>query len=183
MIPKKYLHFIEPLVGVRTMLELGNKRGTEHEPYKAHFEKMGIAHTSIDWNGQDGAIAADLRNPLNLVLEEAVGRSVFDMVTNIGTSEHVSDQAGCWQNIIAAAGKWIVSITPHPGDWPGHGLFYPTRKFYEQLAQRNQLSIEQLEVFDQPGRRFIGARLKVEKKRHFVFMPEAAELAIATPRA
>jgi hypothetical protein len=183
MIPKKYLHFIEPLTGVRTMLELGNKRGTEHEPYKGHFEKLGIAHTSIDWNGQDGAVAADLRKPLMLVLEEAVGRSRFDMVTNIGTSEHVSEQIGCWRNIIGAADRFIVSITPHPGDWPGHGLFYPTRKFYEQLADRNKLEIESIDVFDPPGRRFIGVRLKVLQRRTFVIMPDAGELTIGTPRA
>lgn len=183
MIPAKYLRFIEPLTGVRTMLELGNKRGTEHEPYKGHFEARGIEHTSIDWNGEDGAIAADLRKPLNFLLEEAVGRSRFDMVTNIGTSEHVGEQSGCWRNIIAAAQSWIVSITPHPGDWPGHGLFYPTRRFYEQLAQRNQLQIEALEVFDPPRRRFIGCRMKVLQRQDFVIMPDAGELAIATPRA
>jgi hypothetical protein len=167
MIPKKYLRFIEPLAGVRTMLELGNKRGTEHEPYKGHFEKMGIAHTSIDWNGQDGAIAADLRNPLMLVLEEAVGRSRVrygDKHRHQRTrfrpggmlAEH--HRRGRQVDRFDHAAPWRLA---RPRPVLSHAQILRTACAAKSAFDRTAGSVRS------PGRRFIGARLKVEKKRHF----------------
>lgn len=154
MIPDRYLALIEPLTGIRTMLELGNKRGTggPGDTYKAAFTARGIAHTSVDLNGLDGALPLDLRKALDL------GR--FDMVTNVGTSEHVSDQKPVWRNMIDACDHVLVSITPRPGDWPGHGLFYPTADFYRQLAQFNGFHIEKLVDFGDTGRGFVGCRMR-----------------------
>src|ERR1041384_5416258 len=90
-----------PLDGVTSMLELGNKVTGAGLVYKSVFEAMGIRHVSVDWNGKDGALPLDLRQPLNL------GR--FDMVTNFGTSEHVEDnQKAVWRNIIEATDKILI---------------------------------------------------------------------------
>lgn len=175
MIPAHYLELIEPLVG-RSMLELGNKNGTggKGDSYKRHFTAAGMAHTSVDWNGQDGALALDLRQPLGL--------GVFDMVTNIGTSEHVDDQLPVWRNMIEAAGKVLVCITPAPGDWPGHGLFYPFPLFYHRLADLNGFYLEKIYVRGEEGRRLVYARLRRARAESFA-MPQASLLAVAPPRA
>lgn len=125
-----------PLVGT-SMLELGDKRNG-NDVYKTFFEQHGFRHVSVDLNGKNGALVLDLRKPLDL--------GTFDMVTNIGTSEHVSDQRPCWQNIVeaCAVGSVFVSTTPAPGDWQWHGDYYPTDKFYEELADMNGFSLDRL---------------------------------------
>lgn len=177
MIPAHYLELIEPLDGVSSMLELGNKRGTggPGDTYKRHFEALGLRHVSVDWNGEDGALALDLQKPLGL--------GAFDMVTNIGTSEHVEDQAGVWRNIVEAADRLIVCITPRPGDWPGHGLHYPRPEFYRQLAILNGFDVERLYEAGPSGRAFVYARLRRSERRLGGFkMPGAATMTAAPPR-
>jgi hypothetical protein len=130
-----------PLVG-SSMLELGNKKKGDFV-YKAFFESRGFRHVSIDWNGQDGALKKDLRKPLKL--------GTFDMVTNLGTTEHVSEgdwrgQVECWRNIMEAmhVGSVLISITPKVGSWPRHGTWYPMHQFFTELARLNGCEIERL---------------------------------------
>jgi hypothetical protein len=129
-------YLLQPLDGITSMLELGNKKTPGQQPYKVAFERMGIRHVSVDLNGEDGALKRDLREPLNL------GR--FDMVTNFGTSEHVSEQEPVWRNMVEACGKVLVSMTPESG-WERHGIWYPEPKFYEELARLNGFKIERME--------------------------------------
>lgn len=148
----------EPLVG-KTMLELGNKsdRTCQHT-YKQYFQARGLIHTSVDWNGQQGALKLDLREPINL--------GTFDMVSNIGTTEHVDGQYGVWKNICEAmhVGSVFVSTTPKPGHWPGHGLWYPQPEFYQSLAELNGMVVERLfetpEDYNQKADNMIFARLR-----------------------
>lgn len=176
MIPKHYMELFRPLDGVRTMLELGNKRGTEGpgDTYKAAFTALGIEHTSVDLNGMDGALPLDLRKPLGL--------GDFDMVSNIGTSEHVSEQEPVWRNMIEACRRALVCITPAPGDWPGHGLWYPAPGFYAELASLNGFALARVYQSGPHGRSFVYARLERRRQRPFT-MPAAALIAKAPPRA
>lgn len=157
-----------PLVG-NTMLELGNKRKGDIV-YKEFFESIGFTHTSVDLNGQDGALPLDLSKPLGL--------GTFDMVTNLGTSEHVSEgnyagQVQCWRNILEAmhVGSVLVSITPQPGTWIEHGTWYPRLAFFAELAKLNGLELERSEErpwFDHnPNRRLVTARLVRLEDRPF----------------
>ena len=157
-----------PLVG-STMLELGNKRKSDRDGnafvYKDLFESKGFKHVSVDTNGLNGALPKDLRKPLGL--------GTFDMVTNIGTSEHVSEdrsdgQAECWRNIVGAMhiGSVLVSITPQQGSWVNHGTWYPQQEFFTELARLNGMEVERLYNSDQrkpncpPHLRLIFARLR-----------------------
>jgi len=108
------------------MLELGNKQ-TKGVSYKSYFESIGIDHTSIDWNGLDGALKLDLRQPIDI--------GSFDMVTNIGTTEHVSEQETVWRNIHNSlkVGGVLVSHGPISPDWWWHGEWYVTEAFYKAL--------------------------------------------------
>lgn len=138
---------LNPLVG-RSMLELGNKRKGDLV-YKKVFESLGFRHVSIDMNGKDGALALDLRSPLKL--------GTFDMITNFGTTEHVSvnnyaGQVACWKNLLEAmhVGSVLVSVTPKPGalKWARHGRWYPTITFFEGLAAQNGLTVERAYMDD-----------------------------------
>jgi hypothetical protein len=152
-----------PLHG-STMLELGNKRNGP-AIYKAYFQSLGFEHTSVDWNGEDGALKLDLQKPLGL--------GTFDMVSNIGTTEHVSDQEPVWRNILEAmhVGSTLVSTTPKKGNWQWHGEWYPTQEFYRQLAALNGLEIERLYVSGTPPREMWFCRARRVEDRLFV-MPD-----------
>ena len=98
------------------------------------------------------------------------------MVTNFGTTEHVSvndydGQIACWKNIINAmhVGSVLVSITPKPGaqKWTRHGRWYPTIKFFERLADLNGFELERAYVDDN----LVYARLKRNEVVEFE-MPE-----------
>lgn len=154
---------IQPLDGITSMLELGNKRWEDREPYKAYFERLGIRHVSVDLNERDGALPLDLRQPLNL--------GQFDCVTNFGTSEHVSRQEPVWRNIVEACGRLLLVTTPKPGTYRKHGLLYPTEAFYRSLADLNGFTIERL--YEQTERRGtnICVRMQRVEDRPFV-MPD-----------
>lgn len=144
---EREIRLYSPLVGT-TMLELGCKYNRHLGiSYKSTFEGLGYRHVSIDWNGLYGSLPLDLRFPLRI--------GCFDMVTNIGTTEHVDGQRGVWENILAALheGSILVCMTPYPGDVKHHGAWRPTQKFYERLADVNGMWIESLHVDgDKPNR-------------------------------
>lgn len=137
--------YYQPLVG-KSMLELGNKKNGPHT-YKAFFESLGYRHVSVDWNGKDGALKLDLRSPL----WEKLGQ--FDMVTNIGTTEHVSGQRAVWENIhmlTKQGGTYVGQCPYHDGkSWWWHGEYYPTEQWYESFAELNGWEIERMGI-DRP---------------------------------
>lgn len=134
-IPALVWDYLQPINNVASMLELGNKRARGQRSYKHAFERLGIRHVSVDLNGLDGALKLDLCQPLNL--------GKFDTVTNFGTSEHVAEQESVWRNMVQAVkfGGVLVSHTPYSG-WPNHGMFYPTKAFYVELADLNGFVFE-----------------------------------------
>lgn len=159
-VPPHEQAYLFPLHGTR-MLELGNKKN-DKGIYKHYFESMGIDHTSIDWNGEDGALKLDLTEPLDL--------KPFDMITNFGTTEHVHDQYAVWENIhnLLKVNGILVSTTPLPGDWEHHGDFYPMIEFFENL---DGYVIEKMGIERREPKRLICVRLK--KKEHKPFkLPE-----------
>lgn len=153
-----------PLVGT-SMLELGGKQDAGRI-YKPYFESLGFRHVSVDIDPEEvrkyGALPLDLTKPLNL--------GTFSMVCNIGTSEHVAEndfkgQIECWRNIVEAlhVGSVLICDTPHPGMWKGHGTWYPTERFYSELAKLNGLEVERLLVNrwrpEHQSRKVVSARM------------------------
>jgi len=149
------------------MLELGAKNHPEKGPYKALFEFEGWEHVSVDLNGLYGSLKLDLTQPLDL------GR--FDVVTNFGTTEHVPDQLAVWHNIHNALkpGGWLISTTPSPGQWPGHGRWYPTEEWYQAFCNANDYEVKLIRTFDQgiPARDMVGC-VAVRRGGDFFTMPE-----------
>lgn len=160
------LELYQPLVG-DSMLELGCKINAPHT-YKAFFESLGYSHTSVDWNGLHGSLKRDLREPLGL--------GVFDLVSNIGTTEHIDGQEGVWRNVVDACGvgSVFVSTTPMPGgeDWWWHGNYYPSEGFYALLSALNGFEIERLYLSGIEPRRMWFCRMVRREVKPFV-MPTA----------
>lgn len=164
-IPRDERKVIWPLHG-ETMLELGNKKNPDGV-YKTYFESIGIKHTSVDWNGMDGAIVKDLTKPINL--------GQFDMVTNIGTTEHVSEQRPVWRNIHVSLkpGGILASVTPYKGYWWWHGEYYPTEAFFKSFAELNDYTIELMykQVLQENTHANLYVRMKKNSEMPFI-MPD-----------
>ena len=124
------------------MMELGNQQMMAHQAIaegsaaKLWFESQGVIHTSVDLNGQLGAIAVNLAEPVDR--PEWVG--AFDVVTDFGTSEHVGNTVEALYNARKNCHTWcrvgglMLFSNPMTGHWPGHGHHYFTRKHYLDLA-------------------------------------------------
>lgn len=133
-----------PLAGLR-MLELGNQQFRSSAlgakvPAKHVFEMFGVEHTSIDLNGLNGALPLDLSKPIR----DPKLMGAFDVVTNFGTTEHVSDQLECWHNIhrFVRPGGLVISAVPHPDFPAGHCEYYYEEKFFEALSEHAGYAIE-----------------------------------------
>lgn len=164
-IPDYCEHFLFPLVGDR-MLELGNKK-SNGVSYKSYFKALGFTHVSVDWNGQDGALPLDMRNPLP-------DWEPFDMVTNFGCTEHIEVQEPIWESMhrLCKVGGVQIHMCPMPGDWWWHGNHYPTIQFYRQYAERNGYDIDHIAIGREHPNRNIDVRLV--KREHLPFqMPDS----------
>ncbi len=130
------------------MVELGNQLIGGHKrakrlkslipTTKIFFECLGFDHTSIDINGKDGALPIDLTKPITD--ESLIGQ--FDIVTNVGTSEHVLDQEVCFENIdkLCKDGGIIINISPYGEDWEDHAPFWYDESHFIALALKYRYS-------------------------------------------
>lgn len=98
---------------------------------KLYLDELYVKeYIPIDLNGENGAQKWDLSKPLKT-------KRTFSVVTDFGTSEHVSDYYQCFVNIhkLCEVGGLMIHENPKTGNWPQHGLNYVTTEFYRQLAQ------------------------------------------------
>jgi SAM-dependent methyltransferase len=102
----------------------------------------------VDLNGEDGALVRDLARPGSI---EDLGH--FDVVTNFGTTEHVPDQVVVWRQVHNAVkpGGWLISTTPSPGTWQGHGAWYPMLDWYCEFGIQNHYRTRMIGRFVVPG--------------------------------
>jgi len=125
---------------------------------KEYFTHLGVDHVSIDLNGQDGALPFDLCKPIqdpNLV-------ETFDVVTNMGTSEHVEDQFQCFYNIhrLGKAGALFIHLIPEVGSYPGHGLHKYNHQFFKALSEECKYGILYLQTVNIGQGGLVGAVLQ-----------------------
>ena len=164
----------QPLVW-DSMLELGGKWCSQAcVTYKSVFEGMGFRHVSVDWNGEHGAVKRDLRKPLE-------GFGQFDMVVNMGTTEHVEGQAGVWANIHNATkvdGVYVGQTPYHDRQsWWWHGKYYPTEQFFESFAAINGWEIERMYAGKDSPWRNLYVRMRRLDDREFT-MPDESLIVI-----
>jgi hypothetical protein len=151
-----YLEFIEECVaatlgqlrGLR-MLELGDQTiasdAIPENTGKAYYENRGVAHTSFDLNGANGALRVDLSRRIR----KRAWLGAFDVVTNSGTTEHVEPydaQYVCFLNVhnCLRPGGVAISLVPdveeldRNGAWKNHCNHYYSHAFFARLAELNR---------------------------------------------
>jgi hypothetical protein len=146
------------LAGKR-MLELGDQVVYDDRipeaTGKEYYEKRGLYHTSVDLNGQHGALRVDLSKPIrNRALLDA-----FDVVTNCGTSEHIEPlkaQYVCFMNVHNCLKQGgiaihlvpdIVELEQH-GRWKNHCNNYYSHEFFRLLAELNGYTLVSSKVIN-----------------------------------
>jgi len=184
---KIYIDYIEQcarqtiggLSGKR-MLELGNQQtkpyeGLPEKTGKEYYSNRGVEHTSVDMNGRDGAVKLDLGKPIPFTQ----WRSYYDIVTNLGTCEHVGPpkkaQYQCFKNIHDCLKIGGIAVHIGPGIqavenntcWKGHSNYYYSREFFETLAGSNNYTLISFDV-NAEGLIFACVR----KNQDAPFMPE-----------
>jgi len=141
-IPKDELWTMPPpewFAGKR-VLELGNKKN-QSGLYRDWYVSNGAEYLCLDWNGEDGAIVADMgvHHHAEKNIRPLIGWA--DIVTNFGFTEHVfTDQRQCWENVLALAAKpgcMLSIVQPYPTHWDHHGVFQPTPGWLMSLVRAN----------------------------------------------
>ena len=153
---QEYLDFVQDTINLEyyntqglSMFELGNQRfiksmcpTADGFTGKEHFTNKGFNHASVDLNGEDGALALDLRQP-ELFYEF---RCKYDVVTNLGTTEHVEPidkQYECFSIIhdVVKPNGIMIHLVPNArelevsGAWFNHCNIYYTDEFFDALAK------------------------------------------------
>ena len=113
---------------------------------KEYFTALGHTHTSIDLNGKEGALTVDLRNPVEEMVPELINK--FDVIMDIGTSEHVEYQYMNFKNLydMLKVGGQFVHILPLEGTWMAHCKYKYNFDFFKLLAEANNYKILDLYV-------------------------------------
>ena len=119
--------------------ELGNQwmqvEGIKCGVGKEYFTSLGAEHVSIDLNGRAGALRLDLSK--DILLEKPEWKGYFDLVSDIGTLEHVQD--GVYEgfknvhNFCRKGGVMIHSV-PLSGHWYKHSPYHFQADFFKKLA-------------------------------------------------
>ena len=77
-----------------------------------------------------------------------------------------------WDHL--AVNGHLVSITPLPGDWHWHGIWYPTEEFYDALAYRNDMAVIEFGEYGAPPCRCLFLVARKLQERAFVYPGEAS---------
>jgi hypothetical protein len=113
--------------------ELGNQiyYGPPRCVAKKLYVEMGVQHTSMDINGQDGALKIDLDQP---IADEFLNK--FDVITNYGTIEHVDNQYEAFRSVhrMCKCGGVVIHGFPLVGNWPKHCRYYYSKEFVANLV-------------------------------------------------
>jgi SAM-dependent methyltransferase len=119
------------------------------KPARELYESMGCSrYESIDGNG-GGTILADLNEPLFHDIWPDDMR--FDLVTDVGTSEHVFDFAQVWRTIhsLTKPGGLIFFEKPYQG-YPDHGFYGLHKTLFVDIARANGYKVLELKEHEAP---------------------------------
>jgi len=117
-----------------------NSNNFKYKVAKDYFQNKKINHTSIDLNGNNGSISLDLSKSLP---EEFYNK--FDIITNVGTVEHVEeDQYETFKNIhkCLKVNGMFMSFMPKVGSFDiNHCSWFYNLDFYRDLANEQKYTI------------------------------------------
>lgn len=126
---------IEPfLIDLKSVCDLGAQNNYDQPilpaPYISEWYKSkGIEYMAIDLSGENDSKKWDLSEPLKT-------NKKFDLVCDLGTSEHVKDLFQCFSNVnkLTKVGGVMIHENPKKENWPLHGYHYRTKEFYDELV-------------------------------------------------
>lgn len=141
------------------MLELGDqvikaKSGISEGTGKDYFTRLGFDHTSVDLNGNRGALVKDLT-----VSEDfSEWPEYFDIITNSGTTEHVEpfeSQYECFKILhnCLKIGGIIIHLVPDAkelknGYFVNHCNYYYSEDFFNDLYTNSDYIILENIIMD-----------------------------------
>jgi hypothetical protein len=108
---------------------------------KYFFEYLGFVHTSVDYNGLDGAFQYDVRSDISSKFTER-----FDVLTNLGFTEHVGEkddfknlmksQYSVFKNLhdLGTENALYYHVVPFTRNWHKHGVCDYSLEFFKDLA-------------------------------------------------
>jgi len=102
------------------------------------YKAIGVKkYDCIDLNRWNDAMDYDLSELLPDTLQQ------YDMVTDFGTSEHVTKLDVCWQNKVKLCkrGGLIISENPKVGSWADHGFHYMTIEKVKEIGAKLNLTL------------------------------------------
>ena len=104
-------------------------------------DKLFQGNTSIDLNGMEDSLRVDLRNPIMDEAPELIDK--FDVIIDIGTSEHVEYQYMNFKNLydMLKVGGIFIHVLPKGGYWEGHCKYKYNFDFFKLLAESNDYEI------------------------------------------
>jgi hypothetical protein len=120
------------------VIEFGNQRftaGTDFKSTQDFYKSLGFEYLALDVNENMGAVICDL-NVTGHKFEPV------DLVTNNGTSEHIFNQAACFENAheMCKVGGLMLHILPFT-PWLNHGFFNYNPILFRDLAAANDYEI------------------------------------------
>lgn len=108
---------------------------------RKYFKSIGINCTSVDIKACFGSLKIDLRKAMKKIFYNE-----FDIVTNSGTTEHISPLVGQYNvfkniHLCTKVNGIMIHILPGIGEYLGHCRTFYRNKFFEKLAEANGYKI------------------------------------------
>ena len=131
--------YVDPKTSI--LLELGDQNAFNNLTLPEKIDKYrikGIMHAyfkeyhTLDLKGED-IIKTDLS-------EYTPDLFKANIITNIGTTEHIELEEGqwnCWRNLHnwLNVGGIMIHELPESGSWPGHSRYYATVEYFKSLEK------------------------------------------------
>jgi hypothetical protein len=131
------VEMVRPLLPPRPrVIEFGNQRftaGNDFASTKDFYKSLGCSYLALDVNENMGAKVVDL-NYTGHDIEPA------DLLTNNGTSEHIFNQAACFENAHNMSKGYMLHILPFT-PWLNHGFYNYNPILFRDLAAANDYEI------------------------------------------
>lgn len=119
---------------------------TKHLHFSQYMKSQGRPIVTIDIRGKIKGSLAEKIDLTKSIPRKYVGQ--FDLLTNFGTSEHVSDQYMVWKNMtsLVKPGGYLYQDIPFNGTWGNHGY---VSYDYSTLAALEKFGLKTLNVFEE----------------------------------
>jgi hypothetical protein len=114
------------------ILELGAQHYIQDGRVVGYFKNIFNQYniTSLDITGENRSTIIDLSKPIVSIQQR------YELISNFGTSEHVSSQYQCWKNMhsLLDINGIVISEIPEKFSWKGHCKYYIDYAFFKSMS-------------------------------------------------